>query len=89
MTLPLKGPNFLMMNIRTVVSQLQREKKRLSAELNNVEQAIQALESMNGITRGKPARRRRNMSSAGRQRIIAAQRARWAKWRAQHSKKAA
>ena len=79
-----------MMNIRTVVSQLQREKKRLSAELNNVEQAIQALESMNGIiTRGKPARRTRNMSSAGRQRIIAAQRARWAKWRAQHSKKAA
>ena len=79
-----------MMNIRTVVSQLQREKKRLSAELNNVEQAIQALESMNGIiTRGKPARRTRNMSSAGRQRIVAAQRARWAKWRAQHSKKAA
>jgi hypothetical protein len=77
------------MNIRTVVSQLQRERKRLSAELHNVEQAIQALESMNGTGRGKPARRARNMSSAGRQRIIAAQRARWAKWRAQHSKKAA
>jgi prefoldin subunit 5 len=78
-----------MMNIRTVISQLQREKQRLSVELNKVEQAIEALESMNGNNRGKIARRTRNMSAAGRQRIIAAQRARWAKWRAQHSKKAA
>lgn len=77
------------MNIRTVVSQLQREQKRLSAELKNVENAIQALESMNGGGRGKTARRTRNMSAAGRQRIIAAQRARWAKWRSQHSRKAA
>ena len=78
-----------MVNIRTVVSQLQREKQRLNAELNKVEQAIEALESMNGNSRGKAPRRTRNMSNAGRQRIIAAQRARWAKWRAQHSKKAA
>lgn len=78
-----------MVNIRIVVSQLQREQKRLNAELRNVEQAIQALESMNGGGRGKTLRRTRNMSAAGRRRIIAAQRARWAKWRAQHNKKAA
>lgn len=77
-----------MQNVRGIVSQLQQLQKKLHAELRNVEQAIQALESVNGSSRSSVARRSRNMSSAGRQRIIAAQRARWAKWRAQQKKAA-
>ena len=53
--------------------------KRLIEERNRLNAAIAALQ---GVSNGAPRRgRKRNMSAAGRARIAAAQRARWAKFK--------
>jgi len=65
---------------------LQEEKKKLERGLEAIEEALGAL---NGRGRGTKPRGKRNVSAAGKKRIAQAQRARWAKWRAQNKKKAA
>ena len=61
--------------MQSVVRQLQKERKRLEDELNRVSAALTAF--------GKTyMRKTRTISAAGRKRIAAAQRARWAKVRA-------
>jgi 16S rRNA G1207 methylase RsmC len=71
--------------IDTVVKELKRERNRLENELHRVTAAITTFGSvfMNGTKRAPVARRKKRIiSAAGRRRIAAAQRARWAKVRA-------
>jgi hypothetical protein len=71
--------------IDTVVKELKRERNRLENELHRVTAAITTFGSvfMNGTKRASVARRKKRIiSAAGRRRIAAAQRARWAKVRA-------
>lgn len=60
-----------MANLTAVLKNLQRERARLAAQLEHVTKAIAAL--------GAPGSRR--LSPGARNRIAAAQKARWAKWR--------
>jgi hypothetical protein len=71
--------------MQSVVGQLQRERTRLEDELHRITGALAAFG--NAYMRGskpKPVstRKRRTLSAAGRRRIAAAQKARWAKVRA-------
>jgi hypothetical protein len=63
-----------MSNLTSVLSQLQQEHNRLTAQLGRLSTAISAL---NGVTSNETGRK--TISAAGRARIAAAQRARWAK----------
>ena len=78
-----------MPNLVQVLTALVKEQKRLQGRLQSVDAAITALRGMNGGGRNVTsiARPRRHLSAAARKRIAAAQKARWAKFRAQ--KKAA
>jgi len=70
--------------MQSVVGQLQKERLRLENELHRVTAALTAFGKvyMHG-SKSKPAatRKKRTISAAGRKRIAAAQRARWAKVR--------
>lgn len=78
-----------MPNLVQVINALAKEQRRLQGKLQSVDAAITALRGMNGGGRGTASisRPRRHLSAAARRRIAAAQKARWAKFRAQ--KKAA
>jgi signal transduction histidine kinase len=67
--------------MQSVVSQLQNERTRLAKELHGVTAALTAFGKVyvNGPT---VTRKKRTISAAGRKRIAAAQRARWAKIKA-------
>jgi len=64
-----------MVNLTTVLRQLEKERSRLASQLQNLNNALAALNAK-GSARGS------GVSAAGRARIAAAQRARWAKVRA-------
>jgi len=67
--------------MQSVVGHLQTERARLENELHRVTNALTAFGK--GYLRGnKVTAKRRTMSAAGRKRIAAAQRKRWAKIRA-------
>jgi len=72
--------------MQSVVSQLQKERTRLEDELHRITTALAAFG--NGYTHGSQpqaavaTRKKRTISAAGRKRIAAAQRRRWAKIRA-------
>ena len=68
--------NVLMARLASLVSELQKERTRLEDELHRVTAALTAFGKV--YLRGK----KRTISAAGRKRIAAAQRARWAKVRA-------
>jgi len=74
-----------MASLTQVVVQLQKEKKSIEAQLSKITGAVEALRSMGRSGAGRTATAagpRRTMSASARKRIAAAQRARWAKWRA-------
>jgi hypothetical protein len=79
-----------MVNLKKLFKQLQRERKRAQKELEHLDDAISAFGKVMGkagrraaVQSEKAVRRvRRRMSAAARKRIAAAQRARWAKWKA-------
>lgn len=73
--------------MQSVVGELQKERKRLERELHRVTAALTAFGKvyMQG-NKPRPARKMRTISVAGRKRIAAAQRARWAKVRAAKKK---
>lgn len=73
-----------MSNLAKAVDSLVAEQKSLQSKLSKVEAAISALRAASGGTGLRP---KRVLSVAARRRIAAAQRARWAKYKAQ--KKAA
>jgi len=68
--------------MQSVISELQKERKRLEDDLHRVAAALTAFGNfyMHG---GRPTRKTRTISAAGRKRIAAAQRARWAKIKGQ------
>jgi hypothetical protein len=71
--------------IQTVVSELQKERTRLEDELHRVTAALTAFGKaymQGGKLRPAATRKKRTISVAGRKRIAAAQKARWAKVRA-------
>jgi len=76
-----------MLKLSKVVQQLKKEREQTQVKLNQLDAALRVLGDV-GTTgpRGNGGRvrsvRRRPMSSAAKKRIAAAQRARWAKWRA-------
>ena len=77
-----------MADLDAVLEQLKRERKRSEGELKQLDKVIAALSKMR--TTGSPSDSskdgKRQLSAAARERIAAAQRARWAKVRAQSKK---
>lgn len=84
-----------MSNLANVVQQLRQERYQAHKRTQQLDEALKALTGLDEVR--KPTGRngvnqsfggkRRTMSAAARKRIAAAQRARWAKWRAsQHGK---
>jgi hypothetical protein len=67
-----------MANLSGVVQMLKNEQGRLTKELQGISAALAAF----GKTYGKPTGTRRRISAAGRARIVAAQKARWARVKA-------
>jgi hypothetical protein len=67
------------MSFAAALNELKNQRQRLEGQLRQVENAISTLSGLNG---GSIGRGRRKMSAAGRARIAAAQRKRWAKWNA-------
>jgi hypothetical protein len=72
---------------------LREEQSKLQRQLKGIEGAILALNGAHAISTGtavnhKGAGRKRTMSAAARARISKATKARWAKFRAEKSKKA-
>jgi len=84
-----------MTTLATVVNQLRKERDQAQTRIEQLDQALRALtgSSTVGATSGRRGRGRgaspgrRTMSSAARKRIAAAQRARWAKWKAARKSK--
>lgn len=79
-----------MANLANVVQQLQKERDQAHRRLEQLDEALKVLGGL-GRLRGRATRvgraqtlgkKRRTMSAAARKRIAAAQRARWAKWKA-------
>ena len=76
-----------MSNLDKVVLQLRKERDQVQKRVKQLDQALAALGSLDGLrTRARSlqttSRKRTPMSAAARRRIAAAQRARWAKWKA-------
>jgi hypothetical protein len=76
-----------MLNLTGVVRQLKKERERAQRQVERFDVALKVLGglgSLNGRFRGvrMVAQKRRTMSPAARKRIAAAQRTRWAKWKA-------
>jgi hypothetical protein len=69
-----------MSNLSGIVKQLKKERDRVERQLSGLNAAISAFTGVYAGT--KPTRKKRTISAAGRKRIAAAQRARWAKIRA-------
>jgi len=67
--------------MQSVVAELQKERKRLEDELHRVAAALTAFGNV--YMHGRQPKAGRTISAAGRKRIAAAQRARWAKIKGQ------
>jgi len=78
-----------MANISGMLNNLRQQRTRLQNQIEQLDDAISAIGKLvgsNGVGRGRgrgrgpmKVRARRHLSAAGRRRIAAAQRARWAK----------
>jgi hypothetical protein len=83
-----------MSNLAHVVQQLRKERNQAQTRIEQLDEALKAL---TGLTRvrgtaqrqgqAQAGRKRRTMSASARKRIAAAQRARWAKWKAARRRK--
>jgi hypothetical protein len=81
-----------MSNLAKVVTQLRQQRDEAQRQVEQLDQALTALGGVDGLRpRGRNprnvGRKGRTMSVAARRRIAAAQRARWAKWKAAQKKK--
>jgi hypothetical protein len=76
-----------MADLDAVLEQLRKERKRAVGELRQLEKVIAELSKVTArslqASYGSGKRTKRQLSAAARERIAAAQRARWAKVRAQ------
>jgi len=68
-----------MADVSSILKQLRQERDRVAKQLSGLNAALTAFA---GVYGGKPIRKRRKMSVAARKKIAAAQRQRWAKFRA-------
>jgi hypothetical protein len=76
---------------RKLLSTLEREKAALEkrlAEINETLAVAKGGKTVKAVTPQAPVRRRNKISAAGRKRIAEAQKARWAKLRAEKAKAA-
>ena len=71
-----------------VIAALKGESARLTKELENVRNAIAALTNIGKNSLRGRTPQRRHLSPVARRRIVTAQKARWAKWRARQKKAA-
>ncbi|MBZ5550771.1 MAG: hypothetical protein LAO22_22900 [Acidobacteriia bacterium] len=76
-----------MSNLANVIQHLRKEREQARRTVEHLDEALKALGSLGGLRRwvGRAqtvGKKRRTMSAAARKRIAAAQRARWAKWKA-------
>jgi len=70
-----------MADLSSILKQLKQERDRVERQLSGLNAVLRAFACVyRGTT--KPTRKRRKMSVAARKKIAAAQRARWAKWKA-------
>jgi hypothetical protein len=77
-----------MPDLSNILTDLQARRKEIQHELHSLESAISALRGVSTGSRVSGMRRRPKLSAAARKRIADAQRARWAKVRAQQKKSA-
>ncbi len=70
-----------MANLSSIMQQLKKERGRVEKQLSGLNAALTAFANVYSET-VKPSRKRRKMSAKSRAKIAAAQRARWAKFRA-------
>ena len=80
-----------MTNIAETVKVLGQERSQMLGRVRQLDDAISVLRKLKGSSlsvMGKSVKKR-TMSAAGRRKIAAAQRARWAKWKAKNRKIAA
>jgi hypothetical protein len=73
-----------MTDLTAVIRDLEKQRATIATKLQSVETAVYALKGGGGTNapgRAMGARPRRVMSAAARRRIVAAQKARWARWR--------
>ena len=71
-----------MSKLQSILRSLTKERNAAQQQIERLEAAIESLGSLNHKPKATAGRRkRRKMSAAGRARIAAAQRARWAKLR--------
>jgi hypothetical protein len=68
-------------NLNSIAKTLRAEEKALEKRLGKIKKALVAFAGLSGNS--GPKKRRKKMSAAGRRSIAAAQKARWAKIRAQ------
>ena len=77
--------------IAETVKNLVQERSRMAGQIKKLDKAISVLRKLDGGSPSgarKSAGKRRSMSAAARRKIAAAQRARWAKWKAAKKKAA-
>ena len=78
-----------MLNLTQAVHHLKQERDQARKNLEQLDAALKVLSGLTGLKRGfaRGRKKRPAMSAAARKRIAAAQRARWAKWKAAKSRK--
>ncbi len=80
-----------MADLKAVLKELEQERSRLDKAIRTI-RGLSGNNARNGRATSnreqRAVRAKRTLSPAARRRIIAAQRARWAKWRAQRKKAA-
>jgi len=77
--------------IAETVKDLVQERSRMAGQIRKLDKAISVLRKLDGSgpsSARKSVGKRRPMSAAARRKIAAAQRARWAKWKAAQKKAA-
>jgi hypothetical protein len=72
-------------NVSLIVKQLKKERDKVEKQLSGLNAALAAFVGTYHGAKPTPTRKRRKISAAGRKRIAAAQRARWAKIRAKRA----
>jgi len=77
-----------MPSLTGVLSQLQAERQKMLKEVNKLDHAITVIRGLNHTTGNISTRPPSRMSLAARRRIAAAQRVRWAEWKAAQKKAA-
>jgi hypothetical protein len=79
-----------MLRLAGAIEQLRKERELASRTLDRLDMALKALTDGAGKSPSRvhtQGRKRRTLSAAARKRIAAAQRARWAKWKAAKQRK--